>query len=143
MITKVLSLTIVLGGCGSHTGFSLPAPDVLSLCFTLQTTDSAQGLFLPRALNLGTARYGDARLQVGTLIPETTKLIALWRSIPPDSLVIDFVPSTGVAVMGGIRLHIRLSDSLVIGKEIYWSDLIGPETSNAIMGRVVRCPAGA
>ena len=143
MIRNLLGLTIVLSGCGRHAGFSLPAPDVLSLCVTLQTSDSAPRLWLPRALNLGTAKRGDVPLQVGTLIPDTTEVIALWRLIPPDSLVIDFVPSAGVAVMGGIRLHMRLADSLVTGKEIYWSDEIGPEISTTILGRVVRCPAGA
>ena len=143
MIRNLLTLTIVLGGCATHAGSSLPAPDVLSLCFTIQTLDSAPRLLLPRALNLGTARHGDVQLQVGTLIPDTTRLVALWHIIPPDSLVIDFVPRTLVGLMSGIRLHIRWSDSLVTGKEVYWSDDIGPEISTTVMGRVVRCPAGA
>ena len=146
MIRQILLLTIILAGCGPRNSSRLPTPAVLSHCFLLTVTDSAHSsphIYVPRGLNLGTA--GPRRtLQVGTLVPDTGDVGALWRLVPPDSLIVDFVPaSTGVAVMSGIRLYTRVNDTVLTGKAVFWSDLLGPEMATPILGRRVSCPAGA
>ena len=148
---KILTVTVFVTGCG-HQGFSRgPAPQVFLHCFTLTAGDSSTAYIgqtpqLPRAINLGTTakrRAGRTPLQVGTLIPETGDLRALWRLRPPDSLIIDLVPaSTGMALMSGTTLYTRVNDTLITGKAVFWSDEIDTEHTVPIVGRRVSCPAG-
>jgi hypothetical protein len=144
MITRLFAVTTLLAACGSQTSSRLPAPEVLVRCYILEVGDPAPKVFVPRALNLGTTKRGNGLLHVGQLIPDKGELAALWHLEPPDSLIVDFVPASGgVSVMSGIRLNTRVTDSVITGKAIYWTDEIGPEISTPITGRLASCPAGA
>jgi hypothetical protein len=144
MTKRLLGTTIILIACGPHSRAAWPTPKTLLLCFTLQVTNTDRKLQLPRALNLGTAKRGDAQAQVGRLVPPGHDELALWHFTTPDSITIDVVPaSSGVTVMSGVRLYASITDSLVTGNALFWTDEIGGETITPFTGRLVPCPAGA
>src|SRR5512143_1065286 len=142
----ILVLTVLVAGCRPSSGSRLPTPTALSHCFVLNVIDSAHSslkIQLPRGLNLGTTGPRGT-LYLGSLVPDTGDLRALWRLLPPVSLIVDCVPaSTGMAVMDGLRLYTRVNDSVLTGKAVLWSDEIGSEVSVPIAGWRVSCPAGA
>ncbi len=71
-------------------------------------------------------------------------MMAVWRVIPPDSLVIEFVPPRASIMFAGIRINARMHGDSIIGTAQYWSDALGAdEPRAAIVGASVRCPAGA
>ena len=149
--TIILLITLA-AGCGPHAFSGVPAPDTLLHCFTLSEADSSARRSgpppqVPRAINLGTTskgRLGRSPLYVGTVTPNPDDLRALWRLTPPDSLIIDLVPaSTGMPLFMGTTLRTRISDTLLEGKAIFWSDEVGSEHAIPIIGKRVTCPAGA
>lgn len=107
--------SVVLAGCTQQPP-GWPKPSTLVSCYVLSAEPwYVQGPFgvrrtvasagyLPRGINLGTARVRASVLQVGTLVPDTGDMRVLWQE-PPDSLVIKFVPADDGLLMQGIRLE--------------------------------------
>ena len=138
---RSLPLIVILGGCLSKGSSRLPNPDTLVHCFTLRAA-APSNAHLPRALNLGILKRN--QLHLGILVPDSADMRALWRLVPPDSLIVDFVPAaTGMGILNGTRLRLRLSEPIAQGKAVFWSDEVGSEQSVPVIGTSVPCPAGA
>src|SRR5512143_411273 len=146
-IHKLLLLCTAVAACAHQLTPSLPAPTALLYCYQLtagrwSTSYGQTAPVLPSAINLGNTQGGRSPLQVGTLIPNASQMRALWRLAPPDSLLVDLVPGGGVW-LNGIRLNMRINGDSLMGEARMWSDEVGAQPTAPIIGRRVRCPAGA
>ena len=152
---NALLVSVILAAC-THQPPGVPRPSTLLYCYVLSAgpwyllgpgrtrVTVASVADLPRAINLGTVHGRKSPLQVGTLVPDTGDVRVLWRLLQPDSLVLDFVPAKGgFTFLEGIRLQARVVDDSLVGEAARWSDAMGYEPTAPVVGRRVRCPAGA